>query len=50
MPDYCMLKFTAPFEVPDDVFLVLALVEDGLEGVSGKIKCADEFFEILNKQ
>jgi len=38
-------KITAPFEVPDEAFMVLELVEGGLDGVSGEIEYAKEFFE-----
>jgi len=34
----------APFEVPDDAFMVLELREGGLKGVSGMIEFAPEFF------
>jgi len=34
----------APFEVPEDAFMVLELREDGLKGVSGMIEFAPEFF------
>jgi predicted N-acetyltransferase YhbS len=37
-------KITAPFEVPDEAFMVLELVERGLTGVSGMIEYAPEFF------
>jgi predicted N-acetyltransferase YhbS len=37
-------KITAPFEVPDEAFMVLELVEGGLTGVSGMIEYAPEFF------
>jgi len=35
----------APFEVPDDAFMVLELREGGLNGISGMIEFAPEFFE-----
>jgi predicted N-acetyltransferase YhbS len=35
----------APFEVPDEAFMVLELREGGLEDVSGTIEYAPEFFE-----
>jgi predicted N-acetyltransferase YhbS len=35
----------APFEVPDEAFMILELREDGLKGVSGMIAFAPEFFE-----
>ena len=38
-------KITAPFEVPDEVFMALELVEGGLIGVNGEITYAKEFFE-----
>jgi predicted N-acetyltransferase YhbS len=38
-------KITAPFEVPDEAFMVLELVDGRLNGVSGEIKYAKEFFE-----
>ena len=38
-------KITAPFEVPDEAFMALELVEGGLKGVSGEIEYAKEFFE-----
>jgi predicted N-acetyltransferase YhbS len=37
-------KITAPFEVPDEAFMALELVEGGLTGVSGMIAYAPEFF------
>jgi predicted N-acetyltransferase YhbS len=37
----------APFEVPDEAFMVLELREDGLKGISGMIEFAPEFFENL---
>jgi predicted N-acetyltransferase YhbS len=38
-------KITAPFEVPDEAFMVLELIEGGLKDVSGVIEYAKEFFE-----
>ena len=38
-------KITAPFDVPDEAFMALELVEGGLKGVSGEIEYAKEFFE-----
>jgi len=38
-------KITAPFEVPNEAFMVMELVEGGLDGVSGEIEYAKEFFE-----
>lgn len=35
---------TAPFEVPQDSFMAIELVPDGLKGVSGMIEYAPEFF------
>ncbi len=34
----------APFEVPQDAFMAIELVPDGLKGVSGMIAYAPEFF------
>jgi predicted N-acetyltransferase YhbS len=34
----------APFDVPDEAFMALELVEGGLTGVSGMIEYAPEFF------
>lgn len=42
-------KITAPFEIPDEAFMVLELVEGGLDGVSGEIEYAKEFFENTKK-
>jgi predicted N-acetyltransferase YhbS len=43
-------KITAPFEVPDEAFMVLELVDGGLDGVSGEIEYPKEFFEsIINE-
>jgi predicted N-acetyltransferase YhbS len=38
-------KITAHFEVPDEAFMVLELIEGGLKDVSGVIEYAKEFFE-----
>ncbi|KAF1799564.1 GNAT family N-acetyltransferase [Mucor lusitanicus] len=39
-------NITCPFDLPDpDVFQIMALVENGLDGVSGKIEYAGEFVE-----
>ncbi|MBN2256941.1 MAG: N-acetyltransferase [Anaerolineaceae bacterium] len=38
-------NITAPFEVPDEAFMALELVEGGLKGVSGEIEYAKEFFD-----
>jgi predicted N-acetyltransferase YhbS len=38
-------KISAPFEVPDEAFMALELVEGGLKDVSGEIEYAKEFFE-----
>jgi predicted N-acetyltransferase YhbS len=38
-------KITAPFEVPDEAFMLLELIEGGLKDVSGVIEYAKEFFE-----
>ena len=34
---------TAPFEVPEDVFMAYELINNGLTGVSGVVKYPDEF-------
>jgi predicted N-acetyltransferase YhbS len=36
----------APFEVPDDVFLAMELVENGLKGVSGTVQYPKEFDDV----
>jgi putative acetyltransferase len=36
----------APFDVPDDAFLVMELVANGLQGVTGVVRYAKEFFEV----
>jgi predicted N-acetyltransferase YhbS len=38
-------KITTSFEVPDEAHMVLELVEGGLDGVSGEIAYAKDFFE-----
>ena len=38
-------NITAPFEVPDEAFMAMELVEGGLNGVSGEIEYAKEFFD-----
>ncbi|MGG7211226.1 GNAT family N-acetyltransferase [Clostridium baratii] len=35
----------APFEVPDESFMAIELIENGLKDVSGIVKYAKEFFE-----
>lgn len=41
-----MYGIQAPFEVPDECFMAIELVENGLENVRGTIEYAKEFFEI----
>lgn len=36
----------APFDVPDDVFMAIELVENGLRGISGVVKYPKEFEEV----
>ena len=36
----------APFEVPDEAFMAIELVENGLEGISGIVKYSKEFDEL----
>jgi predicted N-acetyltransferase YhbS len=36
----------APFDVPDEVFMALELVPDGLKGISGKVQYPKEFEEV----
>lgn len=38
-------EIKAPFEVPDENFMAIELVKDGLEDVSGIVNYAKEFFE-----
>ena len=38
-------NIVAPFEVPDECFMVIEFEKDGLKGVSGVVKYAKEFFE-----
>lgn len=38
-------NITAPFEVPDEAFMALELLEGGLKDVSGEIEYVKEFFE-----
>lgn len=35
----------APFEVPDENFMAVELIEDGLKDISGTVNYAKEFFE-----
>ncbi len=35
-----------PFEVPDDVFMALELVQDGLKGIRGTVEYPPEFNEV----
>lgn len=35
----------APFEVPDENFMVVELIEDGLKDIEGTVEYAREFFE-----
>lgn len=36
----------APFDVPDEVFMVIELVESGLQGISGIVEYPKEFEEV----
>jgi predicted N-acetyltransferase YhbS len=37
-------KITAPFDIPDEAFMAIELVPGALDGVSGMIEYASEFF------
>ena len=42
----CRWSIRPPFEVPDDVFMALELVRDGLKGVQGVVVYPPEFSEV----
>ena len=41
-----LYNIKAPFEVPDEAFMALALSHDGLDGISGTVVYPDEFNEL----